>query len=95
MNKQELLEAVAKESGLEMTKKDSEIYLNSLIEVIKKTVKKGEDVSLVGFGSFVRQARKARMAQNPSTGEKMKIKAKKVPKFRPGLAFKELVNGKK
>ena len=95
MNKQELLAQVAKESGLELTKKDAELYLNTVIDVIKNTVKKGDDVSLVGFGSFIKQKRSARLGVNPSTGEKIKIKAKKVPKFRPGLAFKELVNGGK
>ncbi|MEE2742518.1 MAG: HU family DNA-binding protein [Bdellovibrionota bacterium] len=91
MNRQELLEKVAKESGLELTKKDSELFLNTTLDVIKKAVKKGEDVSLIGFGTFTKVRRKARTGINPATGEKLKIKAKNVPKFRPGKAWKDLL----
>ena len=91
MNRQELLEKVAKESGLELTKKDSELFLNTTLDVIKKAVKKGEDVSLIGFGTFTKVRRKARTGSNPATGEKLKIKAKNVPKFRPGKAWKDLL----
>lgn len=91
MNRQELLEKVAKESGLELTKKDSELFLNTTLDVIKKAVKKGEDVSLIGFGTFTKVRRKARIGINPATGEKLKIKAKNVPKFRPGKAWKDLL----
>jgi DNA-binding protein HU-beta len=91
MNRQELLEKIAKESGLELTKKDSELFLNTTLDVIKKAVKKGEDVSLIGFGTFTKVRRKARTGINPATGEKLKIKAKNVPKFRPGKAWKDLL----
>ena len=91
MNRQELLEKVAKESGLELTKKDSELFLNTTLDVIKKAVKKSEDVSLIGFGTFTKVRRKARTGINPATGEKLKIKAKNVPKFRPGKAWKDLL----
>ena len=60
------------------------------IGVVLKTVKKGEDVSLVGFGTFARAKRAARTGVNPATGEKIKIPAKKVPKFRPGKAWKDM-----
>ena len=58
---------------------------------IGKTVKKGDDVSLIGFGSFGKVKRAARIGVNPSTGEKIKIKAKVLPKFRPGKAWKEIM----
>ena len=91
MNRQELIDKILQEAGLEMTKKDADLFLATTIDVIKKTVKKGEDVSLVGFGSFSKVKRKARTGVNPSTGEKIKIKAKNVPKFRPGKAWKEML----
>ena len=74
-----------------MTKKDAELFLNTTLDVIKKAVKKGEDVSLIGFGTFTKVRRKARTGINPATGEKLKIKAKNVPKFRPGKAWKDLL----
>ena len=62
----------------------------SLSPVDKKAVKKGDDVSLVGFGTFTKVKRAARTGVNPATGEKIKIKAKTLPKFRPGKAWKEM-----
>jgi DNA-binding protein HU-beta len=92
MNKKELLEAILKDKALKhMTKKDAEAFLNQTIDVIKKTVKKGEDVSLIGFGTFAKVKRAARMGVNPSTGEKIKIKAKNLPKFKPGKAWKDML----
>ena len=80
MNKAQLIEAVAKKSGL--SKKDAKGAVETTIEVIKKNIKKG--VTLVGFGSFKIVKRKARTGRNPQTGEKIKIKAKNVVKFKPG-----------
>ncbi len=92
MNKKELLEAILKNKELNhMTKKDADAFLNKTIDVIKKTIKKGEDVSLIGFGTFSKVRRAARMGVNPSTGEKIKIKAKNLPKFKPGKAWKEML----
>lgn len=92
MNKKELLEAILKNKDLNhMTKKDADAFLNQTIDVIKKTIKKGEDVSLIGFGTFSKVRRAARMGVNPSTGEKIKIKAKNLPKFKPGKAWKEML----
>ena len=91
MNRQELIDKILQEAGIEITKKDAVLFLATSIDVIKKTVKKGEDVSLVGFGSFSKVKRKARTGVNPATGEKIKIKAKNVPKFRPGKAWKEML----
>lgn len=90
MNKAELLEQLTTELGL--TKADCERVVDSTIENIKKTVKKGGDVTLVGFGTFTRSKRKARMGRNPQTGSEIKIPACTVPKFRPGKAFKDFLN---
>ena len=92
MNKKELLESILNDKELKhLTKKDAERFINTMTDVIKKTVKKGEDVSLVGFGSFTKVRRAARTGVNPATGEKIKIKAKTLPKFRPGKAWKEMM----
>ena len=92
MNRKELLEAVMKNREFEnWSKKDCEHFLNYTLDTIKKTVKRGEDVSLIGFGTWTKVRRKARMGVNPSTGEKIKIKAKTLPKFRPGKAWKEMM----
>lgn len=92
MNRKELLETILKDKAFEnLTKKDADHFLGVMLDTIKKTVKKGEDVSLVGFGTFCKTKRAARMGVNPSTGEKIKIKAKTLPKFRPGKAWKEMM----
>ena len=91
MNRKELIEAVLKEKELtHLSKKDAENFINCMTDAIKKTVKKGEDVSLIGFGTFTKTRRAARAGVNPATGEKIKIKAKTLPKFRPGKAWKEM-----
>ena len=92
MNRKELIEAILKDKQLaDMTKKDADHFVSTLIEVVKKTVKKGEDVSLIGFGTFSKVRRAARMGVNPATGEKIKIKAKNLPKFKPGKAWKDML----
>ena len=83
MNKVQLIAEVAKKAGL--SKKDAANAVNATIETIKKNVKKG--VTLVGFGTFKVVRRKARIGRNPQTGEKIKIKAKNVVKFKPGKGF--------
>ncbi len=92
MNKQELLSAMAEKSGL--TKKDSEAALAAFIETVPDTLKKGEKVQLIGFGSFEVRDRAARTGKNPLTGEEMNIPAAKVPAFKAGRALKDLVNNK-
>ena len=93
MNRKELVEAVVKTKALShLSKKDVEGVITTTIDAIKKTVKSGDDVSLIGFGTFTKMKRKARAGANPSTGEKIQIKAKNVAKFRPGKAFAELLN---
>lgn len=89
MNKAELIESIAKTCKL--TKVDCESVLNSCLETIKKSVKKGDDVTLIGFGTFTKSKRKARMGRNPQTGKEIKIPATTVPKFRPGKEFKNYV----
>ncbi len=89
MNKSELIEALAKNTQL--TKVDVESVLNGMIDTVKKTIKKGDDVTLIGFGTFTKTKRKARMGRNPQTGKEIKIPAMTVPKFRPGREFKDAV----
>ena len=88
MNKAELIEAVAKAAKL--SKADASNAVNETLNAIKKGTKKG-GVQLVGFGSFSVVSRKAREGRNPQTGEKIKIKASKTVKFKPGKAFKDSV----
>lgn len=91
MNRKELVEAILKNKELtHLTKKEADAFLATTLDVIKKSVKKGNDVSLIGFGTFSKVRRAARMGVNPSTGEKIKIKAKTLPKFKPGKAWKEM-----
>ena len=91
MNRKELIEAILKDKELtHITKKDADHLVSTLLDVVRKTVKKGDDVSLIGFGTFTKARRAARMGVNPSTGERIKIKAKTLPKFRPGKAWKEM-----
>ena len=90
MNKTELVAAIAKQAGL--SKKDAEAALKAFIDVTTKQLKKGAKVQLVGFGTFEVAKRAAREGRNPRTGETMKIKASKTPKFKPGKALKDAIN---
>lgn len=90
MNKAQLVETLASEVNI--TKADCERLIDTMVETIKKTVKKGDDLTLVGFGTFTRSKRKARTGRNPQTGEAIKVPACTVPKFRPGKAFKDFLN---
>ena len=91
MNRKELVETILKSKELNhITKKDADQFVNTLLDTVKKAVKKGDDVSLVGFGTFTKIKRAARMGVNPATGERIKIKAKTLPKFKPGKAWKEM-----
>ena len=89
MNKAELVAEVA--AALD-SKKAAEACVDSILAGIAGTLKKGDSVSLVGFGTFKVQHQKARDGRNPRTGETLKIKAKNVAKFVPGKALKEAVN---
>lgn len=92
MNKQELISAIAENANL--TKKDAEAALTAFIGAVEDTLKKGDKVQLVGFGSFEVRERAARTGRNPHSGEEMKIEAAKVPAFKAGRSLKDLVNGK-
>ncbi|MEC9484790.1 MAG: HU family DNA-binding protein [Candidatus Izemoplasma sp.] len=89
MNKTELIAKVAEVSGL--TKKDSELALNTTLDVIKDSLVSGEKVVLTGFGTFEVRHRKARVGHNPRTNEKIQIPAQKSPAFKAGKVLKEAV----
>ncbi|MDQ3194144.1 MAG: HU family DNA-binding protein [Bacteroidota bacterium] len=90
MTKEELVGKIAGDAKI--TKVQARAAMASLLDGIMKTVKKGNRVSLVGFGTFMRSARKARMGRNPQTGKEIKIAAKKVARFKAGKGFSEFVN---
>ena len=90
MNKSELIEHIADHA--EITKAAATRALESVVQAVTKTLKKGGTVSLVGFGSFAVTKRAARAGRNPRTGAAIKIKAAKVPKFRPGKVLKDHLN---
>ena len=90
MNKSELVEKIAK--GADISKAAAERSLDSTITAIKKELKKGGGVTLVGFGTFHVVKRAARKGINPQTKESIKIKSAKVPKFRAGKALKDTLN---
>ncbi len=92
MNKTELIEAIAKESGL--TKKDAGKALDAFTTTVGKELKKKGKVQLVGFGTFETVKRAARTGKNPQTGAALKIPASVAPKFKAGKALKDLVNKK-
>ncbi|WP_118973977.1 HU family DNA-binding protein [Taibaiella koreensis] len=85
MNKAELIEQIAKDAGL--TKVQANEVLNSFTNAVVASLKKGENVTLVGFGTFSVSQRSARNGRNPQTGEVIKIKARKLPKFKAGKDF--------
>jgi len=89
VNKSELVDLVAEKA--EMSKKDSEKAVKAVLDSITDGLVKGDKVQLVGFGTFEVRSRKEREGRNPATGEKIKIKALKVPAFKPGKALKEKV----
>jgi nucleoid DNA-binding protein len=89
MNKQELVDAIASATGI--SKKLSQSALEAVVDTVVGTVKKGESVTLIGFGTFKVTERKARKGRNPQTGKEIDIPASKAPKFVPGKGFKEAV----
>ena len=90
MKKADLVEAIAKQTGL--TKADANRALEATFEVITKALKKGERVPVAGFGTFNVSKRKAREGRNPQTGATVKIPARKAVSFKAGTALKEAVN---
>ncbi len=90
MNKSELVDLIAAEA--EISKAAAGRALDAVTTAVKKTLKKGGTVTLVGFGTFSVGKRAARIGRNPQTGAEIKIKAAKVPKFKPGKGLKDAVN---
>lgn len=90
MNKAEFVSAVA--DAAELSKADAASAVDAVIEVIKATLKSGDNLSLVGFGTFEVRERAARTGRNPRTGEVIQIKASKIPSFKAGKALKDAVN---
>jgi DNA-binding protein HU-beta len=88
MNKSELIAEMAKALN---SKKDAESAVNSLLDAISSALKKGDKITLPGFGTFKVSKRKARTGRNPRTGEAIKIKAHKVPQFSAGKKLKDAV----
>jgi len=93
MNKAELIEAIA--TRAELTKVQAGKVIDALLDIITATIAAGEQVALIGFGTFKRALRAAREGRNPATGAKLKIAAAKLPKFSAGAALKAAVAGKK
>ena len=89
MNKSELISAVAEKAAL--SKKDAESAVSAILDVISDTLAQGEEVRLVGFGSFEVKHRKERMGLNPKTKTAVPLPATKVPAFKPGKALKDVV----
>ena len=92
MNKAELIEAIANETGL--SKKDTDAALKSFINVVSDALQKKDKVQLIGFGTFETAERAARTGRNPASGETIKIAASTLVKFKAGAALKEKVNTK-
>ncbi len=90
MNKTELIEHIAAQADI--SKAAAARSLDAMIGAVKTSLKKGHPVTLVGFGTFAVSTRAARTGRNPRTGETIKIKKAKVPKFRPGKGLKDAVN---
>ena len=90
MNKGELIDVVAGEAGL--SKADATRAVEALLGAVTKALKSGDQVSLVGFGTFVAKKRAAREGRNPRTGEMIQIPASVVPGFKAGKALKDAVN---
>ncbi|MDD5362765.1 MAG: HU family DNA-binding protein [Ignavibacteria bacterium] len=93
MNKEQLIDKLSGDAKI--TKVAAKVVLDSFMEAVKKALKKGDKVGLVGFGTFSTGKRKARTGRNPQTGATIKIAAKKTIKFKAGKEFSEYINGKK
>lgn len=89
MNKAEIIARIARDAGL--TKSDALKAVDALVDNVTKALKKGDKVTLVGFGTFAISKRKARAGRNPQTGEPLKIPARRAPRFAAGKELKEAV----
>ena len=90
MNKSELIDTVAQ--AAEISKSAAERAVDAMIGAVKTTLRKGEEVTLIGFGTFLAAERAARQGRNPRTGEPVQIPAARVPRFRAGKALKDAIN---
>jgi integration host factor subunit beta len=90
MTKADLVEEVAKVT--ELTRKDSEVIVDTLFESVIKALKTGDKLEVRGFGSFRVRQRNARVGRNPKTGDKVEVPAKRVPYFKPSKELKDLIN---
>ena len=90
MNKAEFISAVAESAG--SSKSDATAHVEAMINVVTNSLKNNNQVTLVGFGTFLAKHREARMGRNPRTGESIQIKASNVPAFKAGKAFKDALN---
>jgi len=90
MNKTELINAIAEESGL--TKADATRAFDATLSSVTKALTDGDSISLIGFGTFSVKERSARTGRNPQTGETIQIKASKIPSFKAGKTLKDAVN---
>jgi len=91
MTKADLVEEVSKVT--ELTRKDSEVIVDTLFESVIKALRTGDKLEVRGFGSFRVRQRNARVGRNPKTGDKVEVPAKKVPYFKPSKELKDLING--
>lgn len=92
MNKSELVSAIAEQAGL--TKDQANKAVDALQNVVTEALKKGDDVKMVGFGTFSVAKREATVARNPRSGEPVNVPASNTPKFKAGIGLKDAVNGK-
>jgi integration host factor subunit beta len=90
MTKAELIEDVSR--AVEMSRKDSEIIVETIFDAIVKSLKAGDKIEIRGFGSFRTRQRKPRIGRNPKTGTRVDVPAKKIPYFKPSKELKDLVN---
>ena len=90
MNKNDLIEHIS--GNADISKSQAKAALEAFVDAVTKSLKKKNDVAIVGFGTFSVSRRKARTGRNPQTGESIKIKAKNAPKFKPGATLRDAVN---
>src|SRR6516164_8188025 len=91
MTKADLIEEVSR--AIEMSRKDSEVIVETVFDSIVKTLRSGDKIEIRGFGSFRTRERKSRIGRNPKTGARVEVPAKKIPYFKPSKELKDVVNG--
>jgi len=91
MTKADLIEEVSR--AIEMSRKDSEVIVETVFDSIVKTLRSGDKIEIRGFGSFRTRERKSRVGRNPKTGARVEVPAKKIPFFKPSKELKDVVNG--